>query len=138
MENKVHSHTKNSALKAVILAKCPKCREGDMFINPNPYNLSDYDKMNRYCPVCNFDLENETGFYYGAMYVSYGISVALSVINFIWTTLVFGLGHIWYFIIANAITLIVLWPFLFRLSRVLYLILMDALFKGEGDKPDEA
>jgi hypothetical protein len=70
--------------------------------------------------------------------VSYGISVALSVVNFVWTTLIFGLGHIWYFIIVNAITLIVLWPFLFRLSRVLYLILMDALFKGEGDQPDKA
>lgn len=84
------------------------------------------------------DFENETGFYYGAMYVSYAFSVGLSLINFIWTLLVFGLGKIWIFISINAVMLIILWPFIFRISRVLYLWLMDVLFKGEGANPDEA
>lgn len=84
------------------------------------------------------DFENETGFYYGAMYMSYALSVAISVLNFIWTVLAFGFGSIWIFITINAIVLILLWPFIFRISRVLYLWMMDVLFKDEGAKPDEA
>jgi hypothetical protein len=84
------------------------------------------------------DFENETGFYYGAMYVSYALSIAISVANFIWTSLAFGFGRIWIFITINAIVLVLLWPLIFRISRVLYLWMMDVLFKGEGARPDEA
>lgn len=127
-----------SALKIIFKAKCPKCGQGDMFKHPNPYNLKHYDKMNRYCSNCNMDFENETGFYYGAMYVSYAFSISLSVINFIWTILAFGFGKIWIFLSINTAMLIILWPFIFRASRVLYLWMMDLMFKGEGARPDEA
>lgn len=130
--------SKRSVFKVVFGARCPRCGQGKLFKDPNPYNLKNYDQMNRYCSHCNMDFENETGFYYGAMYVSYALSVAISVVNFIWTVLAFGFGRIWIFITINAIVLVLLWPFIFRISRVLYLWMMDLLFKGEGAKPDEA
>ncbi|MGM0636422.1 MAG: DUF983 domain-containing protein [Bacteroidota bacterium] len=32
--------------------------------------------MNKYCKVCNHQFEKETGFFIGAMYVSYSIAAA--------------------------------------------------------------
>ena len=135
--SKEHHYPDKSALKIVFKAKCPRCGEGDMFKDPNPYNIRNYDKMNRFCTHCHLDFENETGFYYGAMYVSYGFSVAMSVFNFIWTVLLFGFGKIWIFLTINTILLLLLWPFIFRASRVLYLWMMELMFKGEGAKADE-
>ena len=34
--------------------------------------------MNSRCKECGCKFENEPGFYYGAMYVSYGVSLAIS------------------------------------------------------------
>lgn len=123
--------------KVLLQAKCPRCGQGHMFKDPNPYNIYNYDKMNRYCSNCNMDFENETGFYFGAMYVSYAICVAISVAVFIIYALIFGFGRIYIYLIANSILLFLLWPFVFRLSRVLYLWIADILFKGEGASADK-
>jgi len=125
-----------SVLKVLFQAKCPRCGQGHMFTDHNPYHIKNYDKMNKYCDHCDMDFENETGFYFGAMYISYALCVALSVATFISYVLIMGFGKIWLYLILNSILLIVLLPFLFRLSRVLYLWMTDVMFKGEGANPD--
>ncbi len=127
-----------SALKVLLHSKCPRCGQGEMFKDPNPYNIYNYDKMNRYCSKCQMDFEPETGFYFGAMYISYGLCIGLSVATFILYALIFGFGRIYIYLIANSIVLFLLWPFVFRLSRVLYLWLMDVMFQGEGVDADKA
>ena len=67
-------------LYSVLAAKCPKCHKGDFFETSNPYNLKKFDKMHKKCPECGQDFELETGFYYGAMYVSYGLTVMFGLI----------------------------------------------------------
>ncbi|MFT7032909.1 MAG: hypothetical protein ACJA2S_001410 [Cyclobacteriaceae bacterium] len=37
--------------------------------------------MYKKCTVCNLTFEPEPGFYYGAMFISYAISMAMSVIS---------------------------------------------------------
>lgn len=133
----VNELKKNRSIPKVLFqAKCPRCGQGSMFKDPNPYNIYNYDKMNRYCSHCNMDFENETGFYFGAMYVSYAICIAISVMTFIFYALIFGFGRIYIYLIFNSVLLFLLWPFVFRLSRVLYLWLADVLFKGEGASAD--
>ena len=46
--------------------------------------------MHHHCPVCNESFERETGFYYGAMYVSYGLTVGFGVGLFLLITLLLG------------------------------------------------
>lgn len=139
MELDIESLKKQRSIPKVLLqAKCPRCGQGSMFKDSNPYNIYNFDKMNKYCSNCKMDFENETGFYFGAMYVSYGLCIGLSVIDFIIYALVFGFGKIYIYLIANSILLVLLWPFLFRLSRVMYLWLADVLFKGEGTDADRA
>lgn len=78
--------------------------------------------MNEACPVCGLNLTPEMGFYWGAMYVSYALTVALSFANFVIAYLFFG-WLTWEFLIGNAIVLILLLPLIFRISRALWLAL---------------
>lgn len=41
-----------SSIKAILEAKCPKCREGDMFEFPLSH-LRKFSRMHTYCPVCD-------------------------------------------------------------------------------------
>jgi high-affinity Fe2+/Pb2+ permease len=61
----------------------------------------------------------EPSFFYGAMYVSYGLTVAIAIAVFIICYLL-GLSLVTSFI-AIVITLIVMTPILMRLSRLLYI-----------------
>ncbi len=76
--------------------------------------------MNESCPVCKADLDQEPGFYWGAMFVSYALMVAFSFINFIIFYFMFG----WLsteFMIVNTVLMCLVVPPVFRLSRTLWL-----------------
>lgn len=82
-------------------------------------------KMNKACPVCGQPTEIEVGFFYGTSYVSYMLAVALSVASAVawWVLIGFSLqdNRFVYWIIFNAILLVVLQPWLMRFSRSLWL-----------------
>lgn len=101
--------------------KCPRCRKGDMFQDSNPWHLKHTMKMNKECPVCNQPLDIEVGFYFGSSYISYALTVALSVATFVawWVLIGFSLydDRIFYWLSLNAVLLIVAQPYLMRVSR---------------------
>ena len=109
----------------LVKCKCPRCCQGDMFVEPNPWRLKTTMKMNKLCPVCEQPLNIEVGFYYGSSYVSYALTVALSVATFIaWWVLIgfsFGDNRFVTWIVFNSILLLALQPPLMRLSRTLWL-----------------
>lgn len=76
--------------------------------------------MPRYCPVCAQTFEPEPGFYYGAMYVSYGFSVVLVVMVGI---LLYLLGDppVWAYVTAVTAIMILLTPLSFRYARAIML-----------------
>lgn len=77
--------------------------------------------MNKNCPVCGQPSEIEVGFYYGTGYVSYALTIAISVITFVLWYIIVGMSvkdnrfFIW--LGGNAVLLILLQPWLMRLSR---------------------
>jgi len=81
--------------------------------------------MNENCPVCGQPTEIETGFYYGTAYVSYALTVALSVATLVAWWVLIGLSaqdkrfFIW--MAVNAIFLILLQPWIMRLSRSIWI-----------------
>lgn len=109
----------------VVRCKCPRCRRGDMFVSKNPYRLGQTLKMYDTCPVCGQYFNLEVGFYYGSSYVSYAMSVALSVASLIAWWLTIGLGlydnRFVYWLGFNAVLLVVMQPLLMRLARSLWL-----------------
>ena len=105
--------------------KCPRCRRGHMFYEPNAWKLKKTLKMPAKCPECGQPFELEVGFWYGTGYVSYALSFFLSVATFVawWVTV--GMStqdhRFFYWMGLNAVFLIGMQPWIMRLSRVVYL-----------------
>jgi uncharacterized protein (DUF983 family) len=83
-------------------------------------------EMNKKCPHCQVMLEPEPGFYQGAMYVGYAFSVAIVVAVSLLVKIV-DINSPWISIgIVSVITLLLV-PFNFRYSRVLFLYMFGGL-----------
>lgn len=112
-------------LWSVFANRCPRCREGKIFVTDNAYDLKRNLKMHEKCPLCGQPTEIEVGFYYGTSYVSYALTVAYCVATFVawWVLLGFSLydNSIIYWLIFNGVTLILLQPLFMRMSRTLWL-----------------
>lgn len=114
----MHTDTPN-VLHAALHARCPKCREGNMFAN-KMYSLSG-QKMNKTCPACNYTFEIEPGYFYVAMFVSYAFNVAQMVTLAIVTYVLTGSWNPWLYITVILGTAVILSPLNFRYSRVVLL-----------------
>jgi len=100
-------------LWSVLTMKCPRCRRGPMFKDANPYKslkLSHIFNMYDHCPVCHQKYEMENGFWYGTGYVRWVI-IGISTDD----------NRVFYWLGFNCLLLIVIQPWLMRLSRVIYL-----------------
>lgn len=71
----------------------------------------------------------EPSFFYGAMYINYGITVALSVVTFLIASLLFGAALLQSFA-AIIVTLLVLTPLNLRLSRIIWINMFVEFERG--------
>jgi uncharacterized protein (DUF983 family) len=111
---------KGTKLYSVFKGKCPQCHEGTFFKYPFTFNPSKVTKIETNCSKCNLKYMLEPSFYYGAMYVNYGITVLISIVTFLISTLLFELSLLQCFA-AILITLLVLAPINLRLARILWI-----------------
>lgn len=109
-----------STVRAILGAKCPQCHEGDLFSVPvNSYRkLSD---VNKSCSECGANFHAEPDFYYGAMYVSYGFSVALVITTMVVLNILMDKPELWMYLTTVGLSNIILMPLMLRYSKVLYL-----------------
>ena len=114
-----------SYLSSTLNNRCPRCREGKLFQYPTNFAYKNNLDMNKDCPVCGQPTEIEVGFYYGTGYVSYALTVALTVSTLVAWWVLIGIStednRIFYWLIFNSIALLVLQPWMMRLSRVIYM-----------------
>ncbi|MFY0629807.1 MAG: DUF983 domain-containing protein [Flavobacteriaceae bacterium] len=111
---------KGNKLYSVLMGKCPRCHEGDFFEFPFTFHPKKITKLHKNCPSCNLKYMIEPSFFYGAMYVNYGITVALSIITFLLAKLVFAFSLLQSFA-AIFLVLLLLAPFNLRVSRVIWI-----------------
>ena len=111
---------KQSPIYSVLNNKCPHCHEGNFFETSNPYNLRRFAVMNSRCPVCNEDFKREPGYYFGATYVSYALTVGIGIAMYVILAGVFDIETI-PFIITFSVLLIVLLPVLYRSARLIWI-----------------
>lgn len=116
---------KGKRIYSVLNSKCPVCHEGDFFITKNPYDLKNFSKNHERCSVCNHKFEWETGFFFGAMYVSYALGIALGVAIFIATYVLFPQSPYYVYIAGILTGLIIFFPLNFRLSRIVWMNLFQ-------------
>ena len=124
---------KGSKLYSIVNNKCPKCHEGEFFKYKFTFNPKNIAKLNDNCPKCNLKYMIEPSFFYGAMYVNYGITVALSIITFLIATLLFGASLLQSFA-AIVIVLIILAPVNIRLSRIIWINMFISYDKNTENK----
>lgn len=110
---------KGSKLYSISHMTCPQCNEGKFLVS-HPYDLRHAGDVREYCDVCGLKYSKEPGFYYGAMYVSYALGVALFVT--IWTScnLFFDNVGVWTQIGLVVFFSILLSPYLFALSKIIW------------------
>jgi uncharacterized protein (DUF983 family) len=102
-----------SRLWAALRGRCPKCCIGKIF--------GGWITMNENCPVCGLKFGRESGYFFGAMYVSYALCVGF----------LGGLTLIGYLLLPNvpleaiAVAAFVLYlpcvPLVFRYSRIIWI-----------------
>ncbi len=114
-----------SRIAGMLTHQCPVCRESSIYVNPRVYTFIDLGKMHASCPVCKTNLVPETGFYFGAAYVSWGLTVALWVSVLVALKVLDALGWIEFgflthpatFLTVGMVATIVFFPYMFRVSR---------------------
>lgn len=121
---------------AFVGSKCPRCRQGNVFYGPM-YSFK-AQKMNEHCPVCDLKFEREPGYFYVAMFVSYALNVAQTLITCIGAYMLglpLDFDHMWYYIAIPIVTSVLLAPFNYRFSRM---ILLYWLSPGLHYEPNRA
>lgn len=111
---------KGTKLNSILTGTCPRCQNESMYVQKNPYRLNQVLTMHESCSHCKLVYQIEPSFFYGAMYVSYAVNVALGVAAFIIAHVFIGLELIPSFVTIVA-TLLVLYPPVLRLSRNMYI-----------------
>jgi uncharacterized protein (DUF983 family) len=116
----------NNKLLAIASGKCPKCHEGDIF-QFKWWQISKFAKMNKTCQNCGVNFEVEPGFFYGAMYMSYGFSLMIMIFGGILIYNLFNDPPVLYYIIPITLVSLLFAPWNFRISRVFYLHLVSGI-----------
>ncbi len=120
----------NTKLYSIVSGTCPVCHTGKMYKTRNAYKISETLKMHAYCPHCDVKFKIEPSFFYGAMYVSYPVGIAIALAVFIITYFFMGLDRNKTFI-AIILALIVLLPLILRVSRNIWI---NFFFKFDKSK----
>ena len=120
------------AWPAVVHAKCPRCRRGDMFSTPM-YGFKS-QQMNATCPHCGFTYEREPGYFYVAMLLSYAMFVAEMVTMAVALRVLTGSSNPWLYVSVILSVGVILSPFNFRYSRVILLYWLTPGVKFDPDR----
>jgi len=111
---------KGSKLYSILTGTCPKCHNESMYKSKNPYHLTQLFQMHERCSKCGTKYKIEPSFFYGSMYVSYGVGIAFAVAAFIISFLLIGTTLVNTFI-AIVVTMILFMPVIIRLSRNIWI-----------------
>jgi uncharacterized protein (DUF983 family) len=106
-------------LPAIVHAKCPRCRRGDMF-EGSMYSFKS-QVMKKTCDHCGLTYEREPGYFYVSMLLSYAMFVAEMITMAVAIHVLTRSNNPWLYVLVIIAVAIILSPFNFRYSRVILL-----------------
>ena len=121
-----------STALALLDLRCPRCHQGKLFSH-RAYSTK-FAEMPAHCPVCNVAYEPEPGFYWGAMFVSYGFSVAIFAFSGVLCYYLLNDPAVWVYVLTVAIIVLATTPLVLRYSRALMLYLFGGITYDPGLK----
>lgn len=128
--------SKRSGLSSILTLRCPKCRVGPLFKSGTISRPGSLFVMHSACPHCKQSFDPEPGFYFGSMFVSYGINTALFLIS--WVTLLLIYPDYTLTLLLGILTAVVILslPLSFRWSRSIWLALFVRFDPKAGNNLD--
>jgi len=124
---------KGNKLYSIFTGTCPVCHTGEMYVEKNPFKISKTLKMHDRCSHCGTKFKMEPSFFYGAMYVSYGVGVAIAMATFVITYFFLNLDkHYIFLAIITALTLS--FPYILRISRNIWINMFMTYNKNVTEK----
>jgi hypothetical protein len=119
---------KPALLPALLTMKCPSCRQSTVFVNKSLFPLGKCLALKDECEVCGERMKSEINNGGG---INYALTMILFFLNLLWywplfsNSPTFGLGihnnGVFYFLGISTFVVILMQPYLMRLSRMLYL-----------------
>lgn len=120
-----------SFLYGLVTNKCPNCRKGDVFVHKGIFPLGSLLTMHEHCPACGQKLLYERNNGGG---INYALTVMLFFLNLLWYWPIFGMSYldysIYYYLATSIVVVVLVQPWLMRLSRMIYLYLFIRYGKG--------
>lgn len=116
---------KGTKLYSIFTGTCPVCQNESMYTSSNLYNPKKTQEMKERCSHCDTKYKIEPSFFYGSMYVSYGVGVAIAMVAFAVTYFLLDLSRWHIFLVISFISIFSL-PIVIRISRNIWInIFMD-------------
>lgn len=121
-----------TALTGIRHQLCPRCRQGPIFRLPL---WRGFLAMHERCPVCGLKFEREPGYFLGALYFSYALSIppGLLLVLLLWRITGWSFDTV---MLGAFVAYLPLVPVVTRWSRVLWMYL-DWRFDPLKDHPPE-
>ncbi|HAD97591.1 MAG TPA: DUF983 domain-containing protein [Cryomorphaceae bacterium] len=109
-----------SQIASILKGECPCCHQAKVFEKTPGFSLFKIPKMRDTCKFCHYTFTREPGFFYGAMYVSYGLVVAEMLTTAVISRFVLNLGNFYTFLLMAACALL-LSTVNYRMSRLIWM-----------------
>ncbi len=109
-----------SRLTSIFKNLCPRCHKGKVFVHRPSFLPKKFDQMHDTCTHCELKYEKEVGFFYGAMYVSYGLTAGWVIATFVINALFFDIDVLM-FILLVTLPIVIMAPITFRTARLIWL-----------------
>ena len=111
----------STIISRILNNKCPNCDSGKVYNEKSILFQFSFPKMNDKCSNCGFLFQKEPGFFFGAMYVNYGLTVAEAIATYVISQFFFEQRFDLLIIPIIAFVIIVLTPFNLRFSRLTWI-----------------
>jgi uncharacterized protein (DUF983 family) len=112
-----YSQTK---LYSIVNNKCPHCHQGNYFKTNKVYDLKKFGTMNSNCPKCGEDFIREPGYYFGAAFVSYGLTTGFGMVLYVVLAGLLNFDTVPYLITFSVLSILLL-PVFYRLARIIWI-----------------
>ena len=124
---------KGTKLYSILTGSCPVCHQESMYTSKQLYNFNKLQKMHERCSHCGTKYKIEPSFFYGAMYVSYGVGVALAIATFVLLYFFGDFDRLTIFLVIMGVLILSL-PIIIRLSRNIWI---NFFFTYDPDKAEK-
>ncbi len=111
---------KGTKVYSIFRMKCPRCHEGD-FYKGHPYKYSTMGRVHENCSKCDLKFNIEPSFFQGSYYVAYALGVALLITVSVLKLIFFPEAGPSDLLISIIISLILLSPLLYALSKIIWI-----------------